>query len=160
MGNKSGEGKQIGIWSLPANPVIPGGKQPGTTQSGKNPPGLLQLICFQIPSNNLARLDHESTFNEAIESMVFQLCDADSNEGLSWEEVKACDGKYLQFYQSLALTKRILIPMMLTKMESLLGLNGNLKQNNKETKNGWSRTKVNHDMAIDRILPTCFNLLF
>ena len=41
------KGKQIDIWSLPANPSIPSRKQPGTTQSGKNPPGLLQLICFQ-----------------------------------------------------------------------------------------------------------------
>merc|ERR1711936_524548 len=92
--SKSGEGKQIDIWSLPANPSIPSGKQPGTTQSGKNPPSLMQLICFQIPSNNYARLDHELTFDEAIESMVFKICDADSDNGLSWEEVKACDGKY------------------------------------------------------------------
>ena len=92
---KGGEGKQIDVQQfplvLPANPFIPGSKQPGTIQSGKNPPGLLQLICFQIPSNNFARLDHELTFNEAIESMAFKICDVDSDEGLSWEEVKACD---------------------------------------------------------------------
>ena len=92
---KSGEGKQIDIQHfplvLPANPFIPEGKQPDTTESGKNPPGLMQLICFQIPSNNYGRSDHELTLNEAIESMAFKLCDADSDNGLSWEEVKACD---------------------------------------------------------------------
>merc|ERR1719450_1548919 len=90
--SKSGEGKKLDIQQFPV--VLPGNQfgQFGSIQPGKNPSGLLQLICFQIPSNNFARLDHESTFNEAIESMVFQLCDADSDEGLSWEEVKACDG--------------------------------------------------------------------
>ena len=51
----------------------------------------MQLICFQIPSNNYGRSDHELTLNEAIESMAFKLCDADSDNGLSREEVKACD---------------------------------------------------------------------
>ena len=38
----------------------------------------------------------------------------------------------VMFYQSPVLIKPILIPMMLMKMESLLGLNGNHKQNTKE----------------------------
>ena len=31
------------------------------------------------------------TNNEAIESMAFEVCDMDSDSGLTWEEVEACE---------------------------------------------------------------------
>merc|ERR1712126_68026 len=34
------------------------------------------------------------TNDEAIESLAFEVCDIDSDSGLTWEEVEACEGKY------------------------------------------------------------------
>merc|ERR1712025_813484 len=51
--------------------------------------------CNQtFKSNRNGLLDRGVTNNEAIESMAFEVCDMDSDSGLTWEEVEACEGKY------------------------------------------------------------------
>ena len=36
-------------------------------------------------------LDRGATNNEAIESIAFEVCDNDSDGGLTWEEVEGCE---------------------------------------------------------------------
>merc|ERR1712050_555734 len=49
--------------------------------------------CDQTFNRN-GLLDRGVTNNEAIESMAFEVCDMDSDSGLTWEEVEACEGNY------------------------------------------------------------------
>merc|ERR1712126_88553 len=111
----------------------------------------LVLGCTKVqkPFPEVPILGRGMTYDEAIESLAFEVCDIDSDSGLTWEEVEACEGKYCPVLAITCPDRKDFDYYDIDKNEFFFGLNGNPNQNNKEDKNGLNCSKVNQDMTFD-----------